>query len=107
VYWLIAGGLLVAHFLYRKNPIESLLKEHFDAPSPVWRRWLLIWVTYFICLGVLNLFVAYNFSESVWVKFKVFGAGVMVLVLCIGQTLSMMRYVRPELVSTAGKDKED
>lgn len=104
VYWLIAGGLLVAHFLYRKNPVESLLKEHFDAPPPVWRRWLLIWVVYFVFIGVLNLVVAYTLSEAAWVKFKVFGVLVATLALSAGQAFGMMRYARAENTETTNTE---
>ena len=31
------------------------------------------WIAFFIFSGVLNLIVAYQFSEDVWVNFKLFG----------------------------------
>ncbi len=40
------------------------------------RTWLLInclWAAWFALLAAANIYVARNFAESVWVKFKVFG----------------------------------
>ena len=34
----------------------------------------LAWIAFFVLMGVANLYVAYNFSTSVWATFKVFGA---------------------------------
>jgi intracellular septation protein len=40
----------------------------------------LMWVAFFILMGILNLIIAYSFSEYIWVKFKVFGGfGLMIL----------------------------
>ena len=96
VYWIIAGALAVAHYLFRKNPIKLMMAAHFDAPELVWNRWLLNWVLFFAALGVLNLFVAHGFSTDVWVKFKVFGTLALTLVLAFIQTWMLMRYARTE-----------
>ena len=36
--------------------------------------------------GVLNIYVAYNFSEATWVKFKVFGLMALTFVFMVAQT---------------------
>jgi intracellular septation protein len=38
-----------------------------------WTRLNQIWISFFLVVGGINLFVAYNFSEAFWVKFKLFG----------------------------------
>ena len=47
-------------------------------------------------MGVLNLFVAYSFSEDIWVKFKVFGTLAISLVLAFVQGWRLMRYAKAE-----------
>ncbi len=94
VYWLLAGGMLVSYTVFRKNPIRLMMEAHFDAPDRIWTRWFGGWIVFFLALGVLNLFVAYNFSEDVWVKFKVFGALVLTLVLMAVQIWTLMPYAR-------------
>ena len=43
------------------------------------------WVLFFLGMGVLNLYVAYNFSESTWVNFKMWGG--LGLMLVFGQRM--------------------
>jgi len=96
VYWIMSGALLVAHLWFHKNPIRLMMEKHFDAPEQVWKQWLLVWVAFFGAMGVVNLFVAYTFSEDIWVKFKVFGTLAMSLALAFLQGWRLMRYARPE-----------
>jgi intracellular septation protein len=97
VYWIMAGALLISHFWFKKNPIQAMMDKHFDAPAAVWNQWLYVWVSFFGAMGVVNLLVAYNFSEDVWVKFKVFGTLAMSLALAFLQGWRLMRYARPEI----------
>lgn len=97
VYWIMAGALLVSHFWFRKNPIRAMMEKHFDAPESVWNQWLYVWVSFFGAMGVVNLLVAYNFSEDIWVKFKVFGTLAISLALAFLQGWRLMRYARPEI----------
>lgn len=94
VYWIIASGLLIAHFAFRKNPIRLMMEEHFNAPDRLWNRWLLGWGGFFLALGIVNLFVAYTFSEGVWATFKVFGVLALTLLLTVAQVLSLMPYAK-------------
>jgi intracellular septation protein len=96
VYWMIASALLIAHFAFRKNPIRLMMEEHFSAPDRLWNRWLMGWVAFFLMIGLLNLFVAYNFSEGVWATFKVFGVLALTLILAIAQVFTLMPYAKSE-----------
>jgi intracellular septation protein len=92
----MAGGMLISYVVFKKNPIRLMMEAHFDAPDRLWARWVGGWISFFAGLGVLNLFVAYNFSEDVWVKFKVFGALVLTLVLVGVQVWTLMPYARDD-----------
>jgi len=39
----------------------------------VWKKINIFTALFFIFLGFVNLFVAYNYSENTWVNFKLFG----------------------------------
>ena len=93
----MSGALLVSYFWFKKNPIRAMMEKHFDAPDAVWQQWLYVWASFFGAMGVLNLLVAYNFSEDIWVKFKVFGTLAMSLALAFLQGWRLMRYARPEI----------
>ena len=96
VYWIIAIGLLVAHLGFKKNPIRLMMEEHFDAPDRLWNRWLMGWVLFFLSIGAVNLFVAYQFSEAVWATFKVFGVMTLILILSSIQVFTLMPYAKSE-----------
>jgi intracellular septation protein len=44
-----------------------------------------VWATFFLAMGVLNLYVAYNFGLDFWIKFKVFGLMAITMVFIFTQ----------------------
>ncbi len=72
LYWIFATTLLVSAKM-GKNAIQLLLQEHCKLKPELWKQLNYFWVIFFVALGFLNLAVALNCSEYVWVKFKVFG----------------------------------
>ena len=50
-----------------------MAKEEITLATADWRRLNIMWVLYFLVAGAANIFVAYRFSEAVWVNFKLFG----------------------------------
>lgn len=52
-----------------------------------WNRLNFVWVAFFVVAGILNIYVAYNFSQATWVKFKVFGLMALTFVFMVAQTL--------------------
>jgi intracellular septation protein len=44
-------------------------------------------------MGFLNLYVAYSFSEAVWVKFKMFGATGLMFVFMLAQGFFIAKYI--------------
>lgn len=52
-----------------------------------WNKLNMIWILFFVAAGLLNIFVAYNFSQETWVKFKVFGLMALTFVFMLLQTL--------------------
>ena len=51
-----------------------------------WSRLNLVWVGFFVLMGALNIYVAYNFPEPFWVKFKVFGLMGITVVFLLAQS---------------------
>ncbi|MBT8090604.1 MAG: septation protein IspZ [Gammaproteobacteria bacterium] len=52
-----------------------------------WNKLNIVWVLFFVAAGLLNIFVAYNFSQETWVKFKVFGLMALTFVFMLLQTI--------------------
>jgi len=47
-------------------------------------------------MGVLNLWVAFNFSTDTWVSFKLFGGMGLMIVFIVLQGLFLARYIPEE-----------
>ncbi|MDP1651823.1 MAG: septation protein A [Rhodocyclaceae bacterium] len=93
LYWLFASALLGSALLFGKNLIRAMLEQQVSLPEPVWARLNLAWAVFFAAMGLLNLYVAYNYSESDWVNFKLFGATGLMFVFIVAQGLMLSKYV--------------
>jgi intracellular septation protein len=99
LYWVFATILLGSNLLLKKNLMRTLLKEKLTLPTKVWNQVNLGWSLFFVLLGIVNLYVAFNFSTDAWVNFKLFGATGMMLVFVLLQAMALSKYVQ--------EDKED
>ncbi|HOL65451.1 MAG TPA: septation protein A [Accumulibacter sp.] len=93
LYWLFSVILLGGKLFFDKNLLQALLKEQMTLPEPAWTRLNWAWIGFFACMGVLNLFVAFNFSTDAWVNFKMFGATALMLVFVLAQGLFLSKYL--------------
>ena len=50
-----------------------MLGSKLKLPGEIWRNLNTGWAVGFFISGVLNLIVAYNFSEATWVTYKLVG----------------------------------
>ena len=96
LYWLFAGTLAISALMFKKNLIRSMMEKQVSLPDPVWRRLLASWITFFTVMGVLNLYVAYNFSTDAWVNFKLFGGLGLMLVFVVLQALMMAKHIQEQ-----------
>jgi len=93
LYWAFAVVLIVSDLVFKKNLVLAMMKEQMTLPNSVWTRLNLSWVGFFTVMGILNLYVAYYFTESVWVKFKLFGTLGLMVVFIVAQALMLSRFV--------------
>lgn len=93
LYWLFGAALVIANFGFRKNPIRMAMEEQVALPDAVWNRLLVSWAAFFAVMGVLNLYVAFNFSTDAWVNFKLFGGMGLMVVFVVLQALMLSKYV--------------
>ena len=94
LYWLMGGALLVGQLLFKKNFIKSLMGAQLQLPQPVWTTLNWAWSTFFVLMGVLNLWVAFQFDTDTWVNFKMFGGLGLMLLFVIGQAFYLGRYLK-------------
>jgi intracellular septation protein len=93
LYWLFSAVLLFSNLLFKKNLIRSLLNEKIAVPVQVWNRLNLSWSMFFAVLGVINLYVAFNYPTDTWVNFKLFGFTGLMIVFILAQSAWMAKYV--------------
>ncbi len=106
LYWLFSVSLGVASLLFKKNLIRAMMEKTIALPEPVWGKLLLSWIAFFAFMGVLNLYVAYNYSTDAWVNFKLFGGMGLMLVFMIGQALMLSKHIQ-DVPNDAPKDKPE
>ena len=104
LYWLMGGALLVGLVLFKKNFIKSLMGAQMQLPGSVWNTLNWAWTGFFAVMGVLNLWVAFNFDTDTWVNFKMFGGIGLMLAFVVGQALYLGRYLKEPEQNTATKD---
>ncbi len=97
-YWVIAAVFLGSIWVGDKPLIQRFFKmvDGLPVEKISKRQWIqlnVVWVVFFAAVGLLNIYVAYNFSQETWVKFKVFGLLALTFVFMILQTLWIARMI--------------
>jgi len=91
LYWSFGLILLGGKLLWRKNLLGSLLSQEIELPAQAWDRLLYAWSAFFLGLGAVNLYVAYNWDTSTWVNFKTFGAMGLTFAFSVATSLMVAR----------------
>lgn len=94
LYWVFALVLVGAQIVMGKNLIRLMMKAQIDLPDPIWNRVNMAWAAFFAAMGIINLYVAFNFSTSTWVNFKLFGFTGMMIVFVVAQTMFLSKYIK-------------
>jgi intracellular septation protein len=76
------------------SALESAMEGQLQLPAEAWLRLDRLWVGYFLAVGALNLVVAYGFSESTWVSYKLWSAIGFTILLSVATVALMMPYLR-------------
>ena len=93
-YWLAGTAFLGSQFIGAKPFIQRLMEaanstadSNFELAKDQWKKLNLAWVVFFVFAGALNIYVAYNYSEPTWVKFKLIGLMGLTFVFIIAQSI--------------------
>jgi intracellular septation protein len=92
----MALGLWGSATLFGKNLPQQMLGEQLRAPDAVWSRVNWAWVAFFVMMGVLNRYVATQYSTDTWVNFKLFGSMGLMIVFMLAQGVYLSRYASPD-----------
>ncbi len=109
VFWVFAVVLLGSHFIGSKPLMQRILEgamsnsknkeragqlQSVFIPVEVGKKLNLAWTLFFVVLGAVNLYVAYQFDDSVWVHFKLYGITTATLIFSVLQTVFLMKYLK-------------
>ena len=72
--WGLAVVFLGFQFIGDRTLLERALGTQLTLPGNVWTRLNVLWIGNFLIVGALNLYVAYRYSESAWVSYKLYSA---------------------------------
>ena len=100
INWSLACVLLVAQVLGKnlvRKAVEGFLTQtphlKLSMPESKWGPLNLIWVFYLFMLGVINLYVAFNYTEETWVTFKLVGFTAINLSFFIAQFMYFSKFI--------------
>ncbi|KAF3982381.1 MAG: septation protein A [Methylococcales symbiont of Hymedesmia sp. n. MRB-2018] len=93
IEWLFGIAFLGSQFLGKKPFVERMMGASLELPSLVWKRLNLIWATFFISIGFINIYVMKNYNTSDWVTFKTFGVPGLMLVFILVQMIFIYKYI--------------
>lgn len=96
LYWAFATVLLLSNMIFRKNLIKAMMGSKMQMADPLWNKVNLSWAGFFLFMGCLNLYVAFNFDTDMWVNFKLFGGMGLLLVFALGQAFLLAKHITPQ-----------
>ncbi|PKF62624.1 septation protein A [Psychromonas sp. psych-6C06] len=96
VYAVFAIGLLATQYIFKKPAIKQMLGKELDLPDSIWNNLNLAWALFFIVLGVVNTYIAFNLSQEVWVNFKVFGLLAVTIIFTVLSGLYLYKHLPEE-----------
>ena len=70
-----------------------MLGTKISLPEKIWSNLNSSWAVFFAIMGIINLYVAYNYSTDTWVNFKLFGSTGLMLVFVVLQGVMLGKYI--------------
>lgn len=96
IYGAFALALLGSHLIGERVLMQRMPQKMVVMPEAIWRRVNLAWALFFALCAVLNWYVAAHYDEATWVKLKVFGFTLLMLVFMLAQAPFLARYLVEE-----------
>lgn len=93
VYWVFTTLLLLSQYHHKRPILSRMLDDKIKLPKKIWNQLNLSWAIFFLCMGILNLYVVYHYSTDAWVNFKLFGTLSLMLIFMLLQAIYMAKYI--------------
>ncbi len=92
VYWLSAILFLGSNLITSKPLIQRIMESNICLHNAIWIRLNYAWAVFFIIMGTINIYVAYNYSTDIWVNFKLFGGIGLTLLFVFIQAIYLTKH---------------
>ena len=86
------GVVLLGGLVFGRSLLGYVFNAAFQLDDTGWRKLTLRWGVFFLFLAVLNEVVWRNFSDAVWVNFKVWGTMPITILFTLAQMPLIMRH---------------
>ena len=103
--WVFAAVIIGSQFIGKKPLIERMMSHALEVPKKIWTQVNFSWGIFFALVGIVNIYIAYNFSEEFWVDFKLFGVLGMTFVFMLAQGIYLAKHATPEEESDLDSEK--
>jgi intracellular septation protein len=94
------GAILLGGLFFDRALVKHALSHAFDLSEEAWRKLTLRYGIFFLGLAVLNEIVWRNFSQDIWIDFKVFGIISLTVLFTLSQMPLIMKHQIPEGAET-------
>ncbi|CAM4459644.1 MAG: Intracellular septation protein [Legionellaceae bacterium] len=94
INWIFAIVFWGSQFFGKKCLIQTMLEKNISLPQPIWLRLNSSWAIFFILMGILNLYVVYNFDTDTWINFKLFGLMSLTIVFVVIQFIYISKHLK-------------
>jgi intracellular septation protein len=100
IEWLFGLVFLGSQFIGKKPFIERMMSDNMTLPDNIWKRLNLLWASFFIAVGFLNVYVMFHYSTDDWVYFKTFIAPGLMVAFIVVQMFYLYQYIPDPAEST-------
>ena len=94
INWLFAIVFLGSTWIGEKSILERLLASKVELPKTIWKKLNWMWICFFIVIGTLNIYIAYQCSTDAWVNFKLFGVLGFTIIFSMLQGIYLAKYMQ-------------
>ncbi|WP_416305318.1 septation protein A [Neptunicella sp. SCSIO 80796] len=93
VVYLIFAAVLFGSQIIKRPALKQMMESAIQLPDNIWNRVNLAWGIFFLLAAIVNLLVAYEYTQEQWVNFKVFWMTAASLVFTVLTIAYLYRYL--------------
>jgi len=93
IEWLFGAAFLGSQFFAKKTFVERMMGASIELPAKIWKILNLLWATFFISVGFINIYVMQNYNTDDWVTFKTFGVPGLMIVFIFVQMIFIYKHM--------------